>query len=350
MFKLFLHLIRDPKLVLIFAVGIIFGFLSSSLLSNASSQIRQFYISRSLANRHDQPPDINTNFHEEDEEFHENDDSIAKDLYRQVRILCWVMTSPATHRSKARHVKATWGKRCNILLFMSSEFDESLPSVALPVGEGRNNLWAKTKEAFKFVWTHYKDQADWFYKADDDTYTVVENMRYMLAAHSPDSPVYFGCRFKPYARQGYMSGGAGYVLSRQALQEFVEEGLAKHVCRQDNDGAEDVEMGLCLEKVGVKAMDSRDIYGRGRFFPFVPEDHLVADRSDPGFWYWKFIYYNTTDGLDCCADSAISFHYVNPKRMYAMEYLIYHLIPYGIEHKFKKVELWNETKVIEAKT
>ena len=30
-----------------------------------------------------------------------------------VRVLCWVMTSPANHEAKARHVKLTWGKRCD---------------------------------------------------------------------------------------------------------------------------------------------------------------------------------------------------------------------------------------------
>lgn len=41
-------------------------------------------------------------------------------LKSKVRILCWVMTAPMNHKKKAVHIKATWGKRCNTLLFMSS--------------------------------------------------------------------------------------------------------------------------------------------------------------------------------------------------------------------------------------
>jgi hypothetical protein len=71
-----------------------------------------------------------------------------------------------------------------------------------------------------------------------------------------------------------MSGGAGYVLSREALRRFKEEGLDKGICRKDDDGVEDGEAGICLEKVGVKAMDGRDELGEGRFFPFEPSSHI----------------------------------------------------------------------------
>ena len=78
------------------------------------------------------------------------------------------------------------------------------------------------------MYEHYKDEADWFLKADDDTYTVVENLRYMLQPYNATTPIYFGCKFKPYVSQGYMSGGAGYVLSKEALKRFVTQGVGMY--------------------------------------------------------------------------------------------------------------------------
>lgn len=48
--------------------------------------------------------------------------------------------------------------------------------------------------------------------------------------------------------------------------------------------------GKCLANIGVSAMDSRDALRRGRFFPFVPQDHLFPNK-DRKFWYWSYIYY-----------------------------------------------------------
>lgn len=68
--------------------------------------------------------------------------------------------------------------------------------VGLPVEEGYDNIWNKTKEAFKYIHKNHINDADWFLKADDDTYVIVENLRYMLHPHNTSSPIYFGCRFK----------------------------------------------------------------------------------------------------------------------------------------------------------
>ena len=77
-------------------------------------------------------------------------------------------------------------------------------------------MWVRTKNYFQL----HRDQADWFMKADDDTYVVVENLRYKLQYHQPSDPIWFGCRFKGWndlLPQGYHSGGSGKLIKTNII-------------------------------------------------------------------------------------------------------------------------------------
>lgn len=233
----------------------------------------------------------------------DEDSRVADMLYQKVRVLCWVMTGPYNLQSRARHVRATWSRHCNVVVFMSSVEDLDFPTVGLGTKEGRDQLYWKTIRAFHYVYEHHAKEADWFLKADDDTYVVLDNLRWILSNHTPEEPIYFGKRFKPYTKQGYMSGGAGYVLSKEALKRFVE-GFRTKVCTHTTP-VEDLALGQCLEKMGVLAGDSRDTLHRETFHPFVPEHHLTSTFSK-SFWYWSYCYYPIVEASPFTSVSFVS--------------------------------------------
>ena len=207
------------------------------------------------------------------------------------------MTNPQNLYKKTIHVKATWGKRCNKILYISSEVDADFPTVKVKSKEGRQYLWQKTRHAFQLIYDEYLEKADWFIKADDDTFLILENLRYFLAGYNSSQPIYFGCRFKPFVKQGYMSGGAGYVISKAGVKNLVDNVYNDPKLCKSGDyvgGSEDVEIGKCLENAGVLAGDSRDTLGRERFHPFIPEHHLVPHPKNEKFWYWKYVYFETS--------------------------------------------------------
>lgn len=200
--------------------------------------------------------------------------ALTIDLSQEVRVLCFVLTHPINHQTKAQAVANTWGKRCNKIVFISTESDDNFEVINVNVTEEHRYLWGKTKQGLQQIYELYGNDYDWFLKADDDTWIFVENLRHFLYAYSPSYPIYFGCKLKPYVNQGYMSGSA-YVMSREALRRFNEDALNDDSkCWNGTEGNEDVEVGKCLQNVGVLAGDSRDSQERWRFLPFTPEGHL----------------------------------------------------------------------------
>ena len=101
-------------------------------------------------------------------------------------------------------MRATWGRRCNILLFISSSeggliTEYLVPEVVsdLEVREvtgvhGRKNLWPKVKLGLTIIWRDYAGLFDFLVKADDDTFIIVDNLKQLLKTKSSEEPLILG--------------------------------------------------------------------------------------------------------------------------------------------------------------
>lgn len=111
------------------------------------------------------------------------------------------------------------------------------------------------------------EQPGWshVFKADNDSLVIPER----LAALDPTGIDYLGAEWKPGV--GYGSGGAGYIMSRRAV-EIVADRM------DDKTGSEDLLAGRHLRRAGIKfTIDDRfDPWGR---CPPTPENDKITTHK-----------------------------------------------------------------------
>ncbi|EGD82855.1 hypothetical protein PTSG_03488 [Salpingoeca rosetta] len=250
-------------------------------------------------------------------------DASTENAEKRDRIACWVMTNPKNHHTKALAINSTWGRDCDLLLFMTTKHQAGLNTIVLSLGEeeDRHFLWRKSIMSWGFMYAHLIDKYDWFIRADDDTFFNMDNLRSFLKGYSPKDPHFFGRRLKINDDEFY-SGGAGTILSHNALSQFGEamEDDILGVVRAGDTFADDMEIAVSMRRLGIPTEDTRDEQGRERFFVLTLTDERNTYRAnDPGFWYFEFSYYSPKEGEDSSSPWWIASHYTAPPTMMLME-------------------------------
>ena len=89
-----------------------------------------------------------------------------------------IFTTPGNWQTRGRAVRRTWATRCPYPIFFYSgagvDVNHAIrlanDTVALDVPEGRGSLTQKTLAGLRYALDKYGHVAEWFMKADDDTY------------------------------------------------------------------------------------------------------------------------------------------------------------------------------------
>jgi glycoprotein-N-acetylgalactosamine 3-beta-galactosyltransferase len=211
---------------------------------------------------------------------------------------------PSHFATRAQAVNDTWGKRCDTLLFVSttSNISTNLRTVTFDLGkESRMILTNKTMLAFEYIYKNHFDDADWFLKADDDTYVIMENLHHHLRGYDPEERHYYGVQYGHHGK-AWFSGGAGYILSKAALHLYMTEGRYNDT-RCPWDSAEDYYMGTCLESLGM------------------PVDNRLHNF---GFGGTLLSYFGNAKRYKT-RRKVFSFHYNTLEQLYLYEFMVYNL-------------------------
>lgn len=189
-------------------------------------------------------------------------------------------------------MRNTWTQRCHRTLFFYTKVDDCTShaicqepnAIGLTVPDGRNHLTAKTFAALIYSYKKYAEEADYFMKADDDTYVIMENLQRILLKFNSTPLLYLGRKIGNLLPRGYNSGGAGYVISRGAVDLMLRNRTSfPKECPRDG-AVEDYDIGSCLARLGIYPQDELDETGRLTFHSDNPLQ-VLRDNLSGGAYY-----------------------------------------------------------------
>jgi glycoprotein-N-acetylgalactosamine 3-beta-galactosyltransferase len=260
------------------------------------------------------------------------------------RILCFMMTHSGAHHTKVKAVMETWGSQCDGWFIASNETDAAMGTTKMQTPALYNRLWVKLNETMRYIASNYISHYDWFYKVDDDTFVIMENLREFLRIkeqpeeHMPQIYGYllrdetwgqqqqryfdiskanqaFGDYFLSHVRNAsshveYLAGGSGYIMNQSYLRKFVS--AVQSNLTLFGEVPEDMAHGATMLAHNVTPLDSRDPVGREYFIPEEPAlwelRHNARSRSGP----------IASSRRRCCARYTVAFHHISVPLMRAM--------------------------------
>jgi glycoprotein-N-acetylgalactosamine 3-beta-galactosyltransferase len=176
--------------------------------------------------------------------------------------------------------------------------DPDIPFVYLNISDKYELITNKAIQTMKYIYDYHLNDFDWYLRANDDTYVIMENLKTFLSHKCPNSKEMYGKALRyfmndPYIKEfsgknidkGFIQGGAGWLISRESVKIFVET-LNKdpNFCVMKRGQLEDQEICNCFRKINILTSESRDEEYKERFL-MDKFENLFNNPSNDQFRY-----------------------------------------------------------------
>ncbi len=180
-------------------------------------------------------------------------------MLSEVRVLCLVSTMLNKQESREAVMK-TWGRKCTHLVYFCGgtrtikeiQLSKNTILLSLPTTQLYENKWKTSVLAFQYIFQKYYDSFDWLIKCDDDTFVIMENLRFFLIKTNSSSPYFYGMKVRqPSTGEDFLSGGPGYVMSDSIFKKLVLSSTLPECSTEMFPAQEGLQLARCLKQVWV---------------------------------------------------------------------------------------------------
>ncbi|KAJ8918537.1 hypothetical protein NQ315_013042 [Exocentrus adspersus] len=226
-------------------------------------------------------------------------------LYNKINVFCIILVRKWKN---VQAIKDTWSKGCTYVKFVEI-FSRSSNNKTPLKRTKENSSWVLLCSTLSDIGKDYH----WVMVANDNTFVILENLRYYVADLDPSNKYYLGHAIT-FWNTVYNSAEAGYVLSNGSVQAFKSKFNSSKCSTNTYWNREDFYLGKYFSALNITPVDTRDSYGYSLFHPYN--------------WYHVFFpgenyYKNSVFPVKCCSNYTVSFQAIEGDRMYTYYYLLY---------------------------
>ncbi|CEF65409.1 Glycoprotein-N-acetylgalactosamine 3-beta-galactosyltransferase 1 [Strongyloides ratti] len=262
------------------------------------------------------------------------------------KILCVIFSHPTKETSTLNHIIRTWLAHCDKALFITTTGEKfhdkgeggkkmRIEVIKISSEGGRMDILRKTIKSFKIIYSKFfnnttKQEYDWLLKVNDNSFVVIENLKKFLKNKNKNENIYYGYNSnfnkinkKKLLNKKYISGGSGYVISKNGIKNIFEnkKNFLENCNEKIVNGYEDIIIGICFKKLGIKGGNSRDENGFETFLPPVVKKKYNLNLLKHEEMFNLF----PGNKYECqrMSQYPISFHNIVSENFYILNYIFY---------------------------